>query len=177
MMKQDIYTEIIGKFNRQGIDYIVIGVSGINYYAEDVYNLIMTADFDVFLKPEVENVMKSVKMLKAEGFDVATKEGVIRRIGKANIEDIVKSGITLTCSNHYGNTVEFCLQVSGFTFEELNRDANIFKAGKVSIRVARLNKLLRMKEIAARDKDILFLEKYKLMFEEKKGHSKREERS
>ena len=71
----------------------------------------------------------------------------------------------------YGNIVDLCLQVSGFTFEELNKSVNIFKAGKVSIKVAYLNKLLKMKEIAARNKDELFLGKYKLILDEEiKNH-------
>lgn len=172
-MNRDIYTEIIREFNRERIDYIVIGVSGINYYAKDAYQLIMTADFDIFLNPEIKNILKSIKALKAKGFTVATKEGTIRRISKTGIKDIVNRGMSLTCSNHYGNIVDLCLQVSGFTFEELNKSVNVFKAGKVSIKVAYLNKLLKMKEIAARDKDELFLGKYKLILDEeiKKNHS------
>src|SRR3990172_4251517 len=147
-MPQDIYTEIIREFNHNRINYIVIGVSGINYYAGDVHNLIMTADFDIFLKPEVKNVFKALKILKSKGLSVSTKYEAVQRLSKKKIENIVRMGKSLSCSNPYGNIVDLCLQVSGFTFDELVKDANVFKAGRTPIRVGQLGKLLRMKEIA-----------------------------
>ncbi len=42
----------------------------------------------------------------------------------------------------------------------------VFPAGRSRIRVGSLQNLLRMKEIAARDKDLLFLEKYRQMLRE-----------
>jgi len=167
-MSQDIYTEIIGEFNRNKVSYIVIGVSGINYYARNAHNLIMTADYDIFLKPEATNVTKAIKILKAKGFTMVTKKGAIRRISKKAAEDIVRRKTALTCENFYGNMVDICLEVSGFSFEELDKKSKIFKGGRTSIRVGRLRDILKTKEIAARPKDRLFLEKYRLLLEEKK---------
>jgi len=165
-MARDIYTEIIKAFNHNKVAYTVIGVSGINYYTKDAHSLIMTADYDIFLKPEVENVTKAIKILKAKGFTVVNKEGPIRRISKKRTEEIVRKKLNLTCENFYGNMIDLCLEVSGFGFEELDRKAKIFKAGRTSIRVGRLRDLLKTKEIAARPKDRLFLEKYKLLLKE-----------
>lgn len=70
--------------------------------------------------------------------------------------------------NFYGNMVDICLEVSGFSFEELDKKTKTFKAGRTPIRVGRLRDILKTKEIAARPKDQLFLEKYRLLPEEKK---------
>ena len=64
--------------------------------------------------------------------------------------------------------VDICLEVSGFSFEELDKKTKTFKAGRTPIRVGRLRDILKTKEIAARPKDQLFLEKYRLLPEEKK---------
>lgn len=165
-MAQDTYTEIIKAFNHNKVTYIVIGVSGINYYAKDAHNLIMTADYDIFLKPEVENVTKAIKILKEKGFTIVNKEKTIRRISKKEIEKIVRKKLNLTCENFYGNMIDLCLEISGFSFEELDKRSKSFKAGRISIRVGRLRDLLKTKEIATRPKDRLFLEKYKLLLKE-----------
>lgn len=165
-MAQDTYTEIIKAFNHNKVTYIVIGVSGINYYAKDAHNLIMTADYDIFLKPEVENVTKAIKILKEKGFTIVNKEKTIRRISKKEIEKIVRKKLNLTCENFYGNMIDLCLEVSGFSFEELDKRSKSFKAGRISIRVGQLRDLLKTKEIATRPKDRLFLEKYKLLLKE-----------
>ena len=165
-MAQDIYTEIIREFNHNKVSYIVVGVSGINYYARDAHNLIMTADYDIFLKPEATNVTKAIKILKAKGFTIVTKKDAIRRISKKAAGDIVRRKTTLTCENFYGNMVDICLEVSGFSFAELDKKSKIFKAGRTPIRVGRLRDILKTKEIAARPKDRLFLEKYKLLLKE-----------
>lgn len=46
---RDPYLKIINGFNKIGVRYAVVGVSGINYYAEDSSRLVITGDYDMFL--------------------------------------------------------------------------------------------------------------------------------
>ena len=74
--------------------------------------------------------------------------------------------MSLTCSNSDGNVIDLCLGVSGFSYEELKEHAAVFKAGRTHVMVGRLRDLLRMKEIAARPRDEMFLNKYRSMLDE-----------
>jgi len=65
-----------------------------------------------------------------------------------------------------GAMVELLLQVSGYPFSELAKDAATYDAQGVPVRVGRLEKLLRSKKIAGRPKDLLFLRRYPLLKEE-----------
>lgn len=145
---------------------MVIGVSGINYYADDARHLIMTADFDIFLKPELNNLTKALKVMEEMEFTISTKKRITKRLDETSIKAILADRGTIVCTNPHGNIIEFCLEVSGFTYEELDRNVRVFHAGRSRIRVGSLQDLLRMKEIAARDKDLLFLKKYRQMLEE-----------
>ena len=161
----DVYLEAIRAFNRKRVAHLVIGVSGINYYAADPSQLVMTADFDVLLKPEAANVRKAVAVMRRLDFTVSAGGKAVKDLDEKGARALIAEGRTLACANFYGNLIELLLAVSGFDYEELDRDAIVFRAGPTRIRVGRLEKLLRMKEIAARPKDILFLEKYRLLLE------------
>jgi hypothetical protein len=162
----DIYTQIIKEFNKNKVNYIVVGVSGVNYYAKNAMQIIMTGDYDIFLDPELKNVMNALKVMKNLDFVITSADSEIKRLSSGKVEKIVSSLSTLVCENHYGNLVELCLRISGFTFDDLLKNSNSFNAGRVNIKVGALEDLLYSKEIADRPKDRLFLEKYKFILEE-----------
>jgi hypothetical protein len=164
----DVYTETIRAFNRKKVEYVVVGVSGINYYIDDPHQLIMTADFDIFLKPDARNVLKALKVMHGLDFTLSTSSGILRTHDEEAVRDILARHTAVTCTTPYGGLIDLCLDVSGYTYADLDKDARVFRAGRTPIRVGRLEKLLKMKEIAARRKDILFLERYRLLLDEKK---------
>ncbi|GAF74668.1 unnamed protein product, partial [marine sediment metagenome] len=122
--------------------------------------------FDIFLEPDMGNVTSALECLEELGFTVSTREGLLGDPQPENLELVLSERMSLCCTTPYGHAIDLCLQVSGFSYDELNGDVKTFKAGKIPIRVGSLRKLLRMKEIAGREKDVLFLEKYRPLFEE-----------
>ena len=156
----DPYLKVIFEFNKRNIKYIVIGVSGINYYARDAREIIMTGDYDIFLKPDIINVTKAIKSIRRLGYTVMGERSKIESSNIAKIETIIRRGKTLVCENNYHNLIDLCLNVSGYTFDELEKNIKKFKAGKGKICIASLRDLLKMKEIADRPQDKIFLLKY-----------------
>lgn len=153
----DPYAELLGMFNKGHVKYVVIGMSGINYYAASAPEAFTTQDFDIFLKPTTENIKKALIVLKNLGFDLSAD----------SVKDIVKSKKTVLAVNPYGITLELLLKVSGYTFDQMSKDAVIFSAQKVPVKVARLSKLLQSKKLAGRPKDRLFLKRYELLLKGK----------
>lgn len=162
----DPYLRVIARLNQQKLNYLIIGVSGINYYARDARQVIMTADYDIFLQPELKNVLRAMKVMRSLGYEISVNDRLLKNISSAFIQEIVKKRKTLFCENPQHNLVEFCLEVSGYTFEELKRNSRLFKAGRVKIPVGNLEDLLRMKRIAGRPKDKIFLEKHRSLIKE-----------
>lgn len=156
----DPYAELIDKFNRKGVKYVVVGMSGINYYASDAQETFSTQDFDIFVKPMISNVKKAVSIFKELGYSAAVNG---QEAQEERIKDAVRQKNTIIATDAYGIMFELILAVSGYTFDQMERDAVIFEAGGVPIKVAKLNKLLMSKKIAARDKDRLFLRRFKLL--------------
>lgn len=162
----DPYLTAIKEFDRAKVEYLVIGVSGINYYAKDNRQVIMTADYDIFLKPETGNVRESLRVMQSLEYTILIGDRIRKNFSDKTIRGIIKERNTIVCENPEHNLIELCLEVSGYLFEKLSQNAHFFKVGKDKIRVADLKDLLRMKMIANREKDRIFLQKYAAILSE-----------
>lgn len=153
----DPYLAVIRRFNRLGIRYVVIGMSGINYYAQGPSETIVTMDYDVFIEPTLRNVQRAVRGLAALGFSVSTSAGAV----PDDLRPVLRARRTLMATTPEGFVVELLLQVSGFRFDGLAQDAKAFVVHGVLVRVGRLEKLLASKRAAGRPKDRGFLQRYR----------------
>jgi predicted nucleotidyltransferase len=160
----DPYTDILSRFNRNGVKYVIVGMAGINYYAENAQATFATQDFDIFIKPTISNVKKAMSILKESGYNLSyDKKGVEPACAK----DIVKKKNTVLATDPYGVAFELILAVSGYNFNQMLEDSTIFIVGKTPVKVGKLTKLLLSKRIAGRKKDRLFLRRYEMLLKEK----------
>ena len=156
----DPYSELVECFNKAGVDYVVVGMSGINYYAQSALDAFGTQDYDLFLRPAVANAAKAFGVLKGLGYEMVAGE---KRASEKNLKEILKEKRTILAVNPDGITFKLLFAVSGFFFKQLAGDAAIFRAGETLIRVGRLSKLLASKKAANRPKDRLFLKRYEMI--------------
>lgn len=154
----DPWATLFERFNRMGVDYVVIGMSAINYYARSAMETFGTQDYDLFLRPVVSNAAKAMGILRGLGYELVV-DG--KKASESDIKGIVKEKRTILAVNPQGVTFELLFAVSGFAFGQMAGDASVFRTGETLIRVAKLNKLLASKEAAGRPKDRLFLKRYK----------------
>lgn len=160
---QDPYQRVMDEFNRNGIRYVVVGMSGINYFAKSPRETFGTMDYDVFLEPTLKNVKQAVQILKKLDFDVGTADQTLE---EKDLLPAIRNRRTLVATTPDGLMIELLLEVSGFPFSELARDAVTFTAEGIPIRVGRLEKLLQSKRLAGRPKDLKFLDRYKSLTED-----------
>ena len=153
----DPYEAVIRRFNRSGVRYIVVGMSGINYYAKSPRESFGTMDYDFFVEPTLKNVEKAVRCLKAMGFDLT---------GEWDLRQTVRDQRTLTATTANGLMVELLLKISGYPFSGLAKDAVTFSVRGVPVKVGQIRKLLRSKKLAGRPKDRRFLRRYQDLLEE-----------
>lgn len=162
----DPYAELLNKFNQKGIKYVIVGMSGINYYASNAREMFSTQDFDIFVKPTIENVKKSTSILKKLGYRLSSAE---KEIINKDIKDLVKARRTIIGINIYGITIELILAISGYTFSQMEFDASVFNVDNIPIKVGKLKKLLMSKKDAGREKDKLFLKRFEALIKEKEN--------
>ena len=165
----DPYIEVLDKFNKHGVDYVIIGMSGINYYASKAAETFSTQDFDIFVKPAIGNIKKVISIFEKLNYSLIANK---KRIEKTDVKSIVRNKNTILATDPYGITFESILAVSGYTFSRMQKDAVIFNVNNVPVKVAKLRKLLMSKKIAGREKDKLFLKRYEILLKEKEEKKK-----
>jgi hypothetical protein len=171
---RDPYTVVCERFNQQSIRYVVVGMSAINYYAQDSREIFSTQDFDIFIKPTIENVKKAVQALKGINYSLAVGTSEFQ---DRMLKETVRDKRTILAVDPYGISIELILAVSGFVFNEMEKDASIFLVGKTPIKVAKLAKLLESKRQADRKKDRIFLKRFDALLAEKTSLSKDDPKS
>jgi len=140
------------------VEFVVVGVGGINFYARDGAHAFATLDLDLLLAPERENLRRALEALFAAGFVFeAGGEPFLDRDDEASLATIVASGARLTALHPDGAQLDLMLSVRGFSYADLAVDARTFTVAGSQIRVGLLEKLLRSKELADRPKDREFL--------------------
>lgn len=168
-VSSDPYREVMRAFNRAGVRCVVVGMSGINYYAKSPAQTFGTLDYDIFIEPTVGNVEKALAVVRKLGFAVGPQPKAAGKGGKPSgewLKALVRDRRTLTATTPEGLMVELLLQVSGYPFSEMARDALTVTVGGVPVRVGRLSKLLGSKRIAGRPKDRSFLRRYRNLLKE-----------
>jgi predicted nucleotidyltransferase len=164
-MSIDPYSSVLKEFNKKRVKYVVVGMSGINYYARQARDVFATQDYDIFVKPVMENVKKAVSILKDKKFTVvADKE----EFEEARLKEVVRDRKTVLAVNDLGIMIELILAVSGFVFDQMAKDAVIFNVGKTPIKVGNIKKLIASKKIAGRKKDRIFLKRFEAFLREEK---------
>ena len=158
----DPYRAVIRRFNGNGVRYVVVGMSGINYYSRKAAETFATLDYDLFIEPTLKNVAQAIRSLKGLGFTIGTAAGLLKG---EDLRNVVRGKRTLVATTLEGLTVELLLAMSGFPFAELAKDAATFTVRGVPVKVGRLTKLLQSKKLAGRAKDRDFLRRYQALLE------------
>lgn len=140
-----------------GVDFVLIGVGAINFYARDASGVVQTADLDVLLARRVEALRRALDALRTAGFAFeAGGEPFVDADDDAVLGRIVQTGANLAAVNA-GARIDLMLSLTGFTYEQMAADAERFRVAGVEVAVGRLEKLLRSKEASGREKDREFL--------------------
>ncbi len=155
---------------RAGVPFFVVGVTGINFYAPDASRVVRTEDVDVLLAPRIEALRTALAALSGAGFSFrAGGEPFVDLDDRAVLGNVLARGATITAEDDAGARIDLMLSGLGLRFDDLAADAVSFRLGEVEVKVGRLEKLLRAKELAGRPKDVEFLRLYAAHLREQAG--------
>ena len=158
--------------SRARVPFFVVGVTGINFYALDASQVVRTEDVDVLLAPRIEALRTALAALSSAGFSFrAGGEPFVDLDDRAVLGNVLARGATITAEDDAGARIDLMLSGQGLRFDDLAADAVSFRLGEVEVRVGRLEKLLRAKELAGRPKDAEFLRLYAARLREQAGES------
>ena len=141
-----------------GVEFIVVGVGGINFYARTPADAFATLDVDALLAPVAENLQRALSVLAGLGYSFeAGGEPFIDLEDAFVLRRIIENGASLSAIHSEAGELDLLTSISGFSYADLSGDAATFEVAGVRVQVGRLEKLLRSKELSGRPKDLDFL--------------------
>jgi len=141
-----------------GVDYVIVGVAGINFYAQSPAGAFATLDLDALLAPRVGNLRSALAALIHLGYAIeAGGEPFVDVDDEAILQRVIRNGATLTAVRESGGQIDLMHSIAGFSYAELADDATVFCIGDIEVRVGRLENLLASKRASGRPKDLEFL--------------------
>jgi hypothetical protein len=141
-----------------GVEFVIVGVGGINFYGRTPGQAFATLDLDALLPPVAEKLAAALRVLSALGYTFeAGGEPFVDREDAEVLTRVVANGACLTAVHPALGQIDLMTSLAGFSYDELEVDATIFRVAGTDVRVGRLEKLLRSKERSGRPKDLEFL--------------------
>lgn len=161
------FVRALSALRQAGVDLVVVGVGGINFYARTPAQVFATLDLDTLLPPVVGNLSLAVRALSTLGYVFGAGGEPFVDVEVADVlARVVANGGCLTAIHPEEGQIDLMTSLAGFTYEDLEGDATTFRVAGVEVRVGRLEKLLRSKERSGRPKDLEFLRAFEARAEE-----------
>lgn len=152
------FEQVVAALNGRGVRFVLIGLSGANYYATSGASLFVTADRDLYLPPDPANVLAAWAACDSLGLELwSGREPLDKPRDRPLAETIVARQALVRASDGRGLEIDLTLVMTGFEFESVWSERRVFRAEGVEIPVARLRHIVESKAAAGRPKDRLFL--------------------
>jgi hypothetical protein len=152
------FARALAALREAGVDFVVVGVGGINFYARTPGEVYATVDLDTLLRPAAENLAAALHALSGLGYEFeAGGEPFLDIDDDEVLAQVVSRGAALTAIHPGEGQIDLMTSMAGFSYEELSADATPFRVWEVEVRVGSLEKLLHSKERSGRPKDVEFL--------------------
>ncbi|MCR4343113.1 MAG: nucleotidyltransferase family protein [Patescibacteria group bacterium] len=153
------YEEIIREFNNTGVRYAIVGGVAVNLHG----HIRMTADLDIILELEDNNLAKAITTLMESGFSCKIPVDPMGLADSNTRNDWIKNK-NMKALNFYRDTEEVDLVVdSPVKYEEVEK--TIFAVREINCPVVSKEDLIKMKEVTNRQQDIDDIKKLKILID------------
>ena len=165
------FARALSALREAGIEFVVVGVGGINFYARTPGQVFATLDLDTLLPPVVENLSAALRVLARLGYAFeAGDEPFVDLEDSEVLARVVANGACLTALHPDEGQIDLMTSLAGFSYEEMKSDAPLFRVAGIEVRVGQLEKLLRSKQRSGRPKDLEFLRVFEARASEDDEH-------
>ena len=153
----DAFERLVRSLLRRAVRFVVIGLSGANYYARSARTLFLTQDRDLLLPPDPDNALAAWRACEALELDLFCGAEPLDRPRDHHLaERVIANRALVRATDGTGLDVDFTLVMAGFEFETVWSERRVFRVDRLDIPVARLAHIVESKRRAGREKDRLF---------------------
>lgn len=150
-------TPIARELANRGVRYVLIGVSGANFWAPHGQGSFVTFDFDFFLPLDPTNLVDAWSACEAIGLNLWVGDEPLDQPRDKWLAERMIERRMLTHVTGPDLLLDLTLVMAGFDFETVWNERREFIVDGVRIPTARLRHIIESKHAAGREKDQLFL--------------------
>ena len=146
----------------RSVRYLLIGVSGANFYGPAGQAVFATVDFDLFLPPDPDNLVGAWASCESVALDLwLGGEPLDRPRDRFLAERVIQRRALTGARGAHELQVDLTLVMEGFDFEQVWKERREFLVEGTPVPTARLLHIIESKAATARPKDQLFLATHK----------------
>jgi len=160
-MTRPPHLEFLAALAKARVDYLLIGVMGINHYAEGPSQVYHTEDLDVLLSPSQAALRRACAALTSCGYELRSNGESLGPMDAFLARRILERRAVVNGFHSHGIGVDLVLEAAPFTFAQWKKRRRAFRVDRLRVYCADLQMLLKAKQTAARPKDKAFLALYK----------------
>ncbi len=155
------YGDLFRILKKGKVEYVLIGLSAVNCYADDPEGMFSTGDADALLRPDPSNLLRAIRCLQRAGFLLEAGGEPLGPADALLSRRLVEHRAVVRGRREDGLKVDLVLEAGGIAYSDWSGSRRFFKIEGVKVPVGSLPILIRAKENAGRDKDRKFLAFYK----------------
>ncbi|TPW20895.1 MAG: hypothetical protein FD126_1236 [Elusimicrobia bacterium] len=145
---------------KANVDYLLIGMMGLNHYAERPGDVFHTEDVDVLIAPRADGLRRACAALTRAGYELESNGEALGTVDAFLARRIVERRAVITGRHEHGLGVDIVLEARPYTFAQWRRFARRFRVDDIQVVCASQEMILRAKADAGRPKDKAFLKIY-----------------
>lgn len=146
---------------KEKVDYLLIGMMGLNHYAQRPGEVFHTEDVDVLIGPSAAGLRRACAALVRVGYELESNGEPLGPVDALLARRIVEHRAVITGRHEHGLGVDLVLEARPYSFAQWRASARKFRVDSTQVVCASLEMILRAKEDAGRPKDKAFLKVYR----------------
>ena len=151
----DPFSLLTRALNERHVRYVVIGVWGVNHYAQEPGAVFRTEDRDFFLPPDPDNLVACWTACADAGLALWSESEPLDQPRDRWLAERVVERLALTMAISQDTRVDLTLVMKRYDFDAVWDERRVFNVDGVDIPVARLLHIVTSKQAAGRDKDLV----------------------
>jgi hypothetical protein len=156
------FARSLAALSEANVDFVVVGVGGINFYARTPAEAFSTLDIGALLAPVSSNLARALRVPDRLGYTFEAGGGPFVDLEDALVlTHVVANGASLSAIHPEDGEIDLMTSITGFDYASLSEDATEFEVAGAHVRVGQLEKLLQSKEASGRPKDRAFLRAFR----------------
>ena len=156
------FARALSALSDAGVEFVVVGVGGINFYARTPLEAFVTLAVDALLAPAVDNLERALRVLNGLGYAFeAGGEPFVDLTDEVVLTRVIENGASLAAIHPQDGELDLLTSISGFDYSELSTDATEFEVAGSRVRVGQLEQLLKSKQASGLPIDREFLRAFR----------------